>query len=152
MGTLLFPSQECYPFLSPPLSHDLVVRAVKLWCKGLAEIEGMGAIAWSWQSIEGAMVKALIALEIVGLNPTHRGKKQDKTERFRQKMWNPAPPSCEPGPGYDVKLLESALDRVVTKWPQGEKSPKQHLCTDEGYSCEPAWAVLKKRHYVPRAR
>jgi len=37
------------------------------------EMEG---IAWSWQSIDGALVKAPLALEAVGRNPTDRGKRE----------------------------------------------------------------------------
>ena len=36
------------------------------------ELEG---ITWEWQSLDGAMVKAPLALESVGRNPTDRGKK-----------------------------------------------------------------------------
>jgi hypothetical protein len=35
----------------------------------------MEGIAWEWQSLDGAMVKAPLALESVGGNPTDRGKK-----------------------------------------------------------------------------
>jgi hypothetical protein len=47
---------------------------VRLWRKGLAEYDEIEGIAWSWQSIDGAMVKAPLALEAVGANPTDRGK------------------------------------------------------------------------------
>lgn len=55
----------------------------KLWKKGLAEYDEMAGIAWSWQSIDGAMTKAPTAKEAVGPNPTDRGKK-----------WNQATHSC----------------------------------------------------------
>jgi hypothetical protein len=42
----------------------------ELWAK--VEMQG---IAWDWQSVDGAMVKAPLALECVGANPTERGKK-----------------------------------------------------------------------------
>ncbi len=42
------------------------------------ELEG---IEWEWQSIDGSMVKAPLALESVGKNPTDRGKNGDKTIR-----------------------------------------------------------------------
>jgi transposase len=71
---------------------------VKLWRKGLAEYDEMEGIAWSWQSIDGAMVKAPMALEAVGPNPTDRGKKWDQTKRSRRRTWNPSLPSRERGP------------------------------------------------------
>lgn len=47
----------------------------KLWAMGLAEYDEMEGIAWRWQSIDGAMMKAPLAQESVGPNPTDRGKK-----------------------------------------------------------------------------
>jgi hypothetical protein len=43
---------------------------VACWRSGLAEYDEMEGIAWNWQSIDGAMVKALLAQETVGRNPT----------------------------------------------------------------------------------
>ncbi|MDM0117746.1 transposase [Variovorax sp. J22R133] len=47
-----------------------------LWKAGLAEYDQMQGIAWRWQSIDGAMMKAPLAQEAVGPNPTDRGKKK----------------------------------------------------------------------------
>lgn len=69
----------------------------RLWRKGLAEYDEMEGIAWSWQSIDGAMVKAPLALEAVGANPTDRGKKWDQAEPPRRRQWNPAIVSRERG-------------------------------------------------------
>ena len=49
-----------------------------LWQAGLAEYDDMEGIAWRWQSIDGAMTKAPLALEAVGRNPTDREKKERK--------------------------------------------------------------------------
>lgn len=70
---------------------------VKLWRKGLAEYDEMEGIAWSWQSIDGAMVKAPMAQEAVGPNPTDRGKKWDEAKRSRRREWNPVIASRERG-------------------------------------------------------
>jgi transposase len=43
---------------------------LRLWRAGLAEYDEMEAIAWNWQSIDGAMHKAPLATECVGPNPT----------------------------------------------------------------------------------
>lgn len=71
---------------------------VKLWRKGLAEYDEMEGIAWSWQSMDGAMVKAPLALESVGPNPTDRGKKWDQAKSSRRRAWNPAVPGRERSP------------------------------------------------------
>ena len=67
----------------------------KLWRRGLAEYDELEGIAWSWQSIDGAMVKAPLAREAVGPNPTDRGKKWDETQLARRRPWNPAVASRE---------------------------------------------------------
>ncbi len=43
------------------------------------ELEGIG---WEWQSVDGRMIKAPLALESVGKNPADRGKNGDKTLCF----------------------------------------------------------------------
>ena len=62
----------------------------KLWEAGLAEFDDMEGIAWAWQSIDGAMMKAPLAQETVGKNPTDRGKKWEQKEFVSRRAWNPA--------------------------------------------------------------
>ena len=63
---------------------------VALWRAGLAEYDEMEGIAWSWQSIDGALVKAPLALEAVGRNPTDRGKKRKQAPFINGRPWCPA--------------------------------------------------------------
>ena len=68
-------------FGSPSAIHSHFIRwmhagfFVALWRAGLGEYDEMEGIAWRWQSIDGAMVKAPLAQDAVGPNPTDRGKK-----------------------------------------------------------------------------
>jgi len=62
---------------------------VRLWRKSLAEYDDMEGIVWAWQSIDGSMVKAPLALEAVGPNPTDRGKKRDQAQPACRREWNP---------------------------------------------------------------
>lgn len=62
----------------------------KLWRAGLAEYDQMEGIAWDWQSIDGAMGKAPLAIECVGPNPTDRGKKWTQAQRAHRRAWRPA--------------------------------------------------------------
>ena len=50
----------------------------QLWHASLLEYDELEGIAWEWQSLDGAMVKAPMALESVGRNLTDRGKRQQK--------------------------------------------------------------------------
>lgn len=61
-----------------------------LWKTGLAEYDDMEGIAWRWQSIDGAMLKAPLAQDAVGPNPTDRGKKWQQTPPAGGRAWRPA--------------------------------------------------------------
>ncbi len=61
----------------------------RLWRLGLAEVDELAGIAWSWNSVDCSMVKAPLAREAVGANPTDRGKKGDKAQSHRRRSWNP---------------------------------------------------------------
>jgi len=61
-----------------------------LWQAGLAEYDAMEGIAWRWQSIDGALVKAPLAQESVGANPTDRGNKWEQADAVSRRAWHPA--------------------------------------------------------------
>jgi Transposase and inactivated derivatives len=68
-----------------------------LWQAGLAEYDEMEGIAWRWQSVDGALVKAPLAQESVGSNPTDRGKKWKQANAARGRAWDPAVPHRQRG-------------------------------------------------------
>ena len=49
-----------------------------LWKSGLVEYDEFETIAWVWQSINGAMMKAPMARQSVGSDPTDQGRKRSK--------------------------------------------------------------------------
>jgi transposase len=63
---------------------------VKLWQAGLAEFDEMEGIDWSWQSLDSSTVKAPLAQEAVGGNPTDRGKKRKQAASPGGRPWNPS--------------------------------------------------------------
>ena len=48
-----------------------------LWKAGLAEYDQMEGIAWRWQSVDGAMMKAPLAQEAARARPDGSGKKKE---------------------------------------------------------------------------
>lgn len=60
-----------------------------LWKAGLAEYDEAEGIAWEWQSADGAMMKAPLAQEAVGPNPTDRGKKRKQATSPGGRAWRP---------------------------------------------------------------
>lgn len=51
-----------------------------LWKAGLAEYDDLEGIAWRWQSIDGAMMKAPLTQESGGANPTDRGGEMEASD------------------------------------------------------------------------
>ena len=84
---------------SPSSVHGYFTRWMKagfflsLWRAGLAEYDEMEGISWQWQSIDGAMIKAPMAQEEVGRNPTDRGKKRQQASHPCRQAWRHAIPS-----------------------------------------------------------
>ena len=93
-----------------------------LWRSGLAEYEEMEGIAWDWQSIDGALVKAPLAIDCVGANV------------------------------HDVKLLAATLDQVVRARPASSSEMPQRLCADAGYKGAPARREAEMRNYQPHIK
>jgi transposase len=60
-----------------------------LWRAGLAEYQELQGIAWRWQSIDAVMMKAPLAQQTVGSNPTDRGKKRKQTSSTGRRSWRP---------------------------------------------------------------
>ena len=65
---------------------------LELWKAGLAEYDEMEGIAWEWQSVDGSTMKAPLAQEAVGPNPTDRGKKRKQAPPPGRRPWHPAVP------------------------------------------------------------
>jgi transposase len=63
---------------------------LELWRKGLAEYDELEGIAWEWQSIDATQLKAPLAQEAVGPNPTDRGKKWNQDNRYSRRRWTPS--------------------------------------------------------------
>ena len=61
-----------------------------LWQSGLAEHDEFEGIAWRWQSIDGPMMKAPLAQQSAGPNPTDRGKKWEQAPFAVGRKWRPA--------------------------------------------------------------
>jgi transposase len=61
-----------------------------LWQAGLAEFDEMEGIAWRWQSVDGCTIKAPLARDSVGPNPTDRGKKWKQKASACRRAWGPA--------------------------------------------------------------
>jgi transposase len=107
---------------------------VRPWRKGLAEHDDLEGIAWTWQSIDGAMVKAPLAQEAVSPDPTDRGKKGSNHSLLVDERGIPRSIVAGGAQVHDVKLLEPTLDQTVATRPPPENPPRENLCLDAGYA------------------
>ncbi|MGR9117576.1 MAG: IS5 family transposase [Gammaproteobacteria bacterium] len=124
-----------------------------LWQKGLMEYDEMEGIAWEWQSLDGALVKAPLARESVGRNPTDRGKKRgSKRSVLTDQKGVPLSIVISGANTHDVKLLAATIHGIVIERPWGEKDTKQHLCLDAGYVGEKAEQTVVGSGYVSHIR
>ena len=53
---------------------------LRMWQEGLMTYDEWCGLGWEWQSVDGCMVKAPLARDAAGRNPTDRGKKRDETQ------------------------------------------------------------------------
>lgn len=60
-----------------------------VWKAGLAEYDDMAGVAWRWQRVGGAMMKAPLAQAAVGPNSMDRGKQRQQAPPAAGRPWRP---------------------------------------------------------------
>ena len=98
----------------------------------------MEGMAWDWQRVDGAMVKAPLAIEGVGANPTDRGKKGRQRSGLVDGRGVPLSLVARGANGQEAKLLEATIEGVVSARPAPPRRRRQHLGADAGYKGTPA--------------
>lgn len=107
----------------------------------------MEGIAWKRQSVDGSMVKAPLAQEAVGPNPTDRGKNGSKRHLLVDGLGVPLSLIVTGANRHDVSQLVAVLDAVVLVHP-GQDKP--YLYADKGYDGQPAQDEIVSHGYAPR--
>lgn len=90
-----------------------------LWRNSLLEYGELEGLGWEWRSLDGAIVKAPLALESVGRNPTGRGRHGGKRSVMADAKGAPLAIVLSGANTHDAKLLAEALGGVVIVRPQG---------------------------------
>ena len=62
----------------------------RIWEAGLLKYAELKGIKWEWQAADGCQIKAPLAQESVGSNPTDRGKKWAQSDGSCRGEWSPA--------------------------------------------------------------
>lgn len=113
-------------------------------------------IDWRWLSVDGCLTKAPLARsEVVGRNPTDRGKRGVKRSLLVDARGMPLGLAVGPANRNDHLLLSATLDGLIVPRPAPARLV-QHLCLDLGYDDAGSRREAAQRGYVahirPRAR
>jgi putative transposase len=102
--------------------------------RALVEDGPMEGIAWRWQSIDAATLKAPLAQEGVGKKPTDRGKKLEQRHLLVDGRGAPLSRIVTGANQHDVTQLEAVLANIMAKRKNALLRRTQHLCADAGWS------------------
>lgn len=118
----------------------------QLWLKGLIIFDETEGVDWEWQSADGTMVKAPLAQESVGPNPTDRGKNGTKRIVLTDGHGVPLSLVLDGANRHDSKLIDKLLMEKVASGPDGQKN----LCLDAAFVGKEN--AVTEAGYVPHIR
>ena len=90
--------------------------------------------------------------DLVGANPTDRGKKGVKRSLLVEADGGPLSVVIAGANVPDFKLLEATLEAIVVARPEPTEEAPQHLCLDKGYDKQPAREVVERHDYQAHIR
>jgi len=90
--------------------------------------------------------------DLVGANPTDRGKKGVKRSLLVEAGGGPLAVVVGGANVHDTKLLHATLEAIVVERPQPTEEKPQHLCLDKGYDNPTGRQAAADHHYVPHIR
>ena len=143
---------------TPPLRGWLVHRYFQKWTRagvfkrmwqaGLVEYDQTKGIVWTWQAVDGTMIKAPLGGQETGPNPTDRAKSGTKRSVLVDAKGVPLGLVISGANTPDATLLEPTLwaKRANQIEPTDPDTP-QNLCLDKGYSGEPCQQVVQTHGY-----
>lgn len=124
----------------------------RLWARLLTECQDLGGVDWGWQSADAAMGKARSGGDLIGRNPTDRGKNGVKKSLLVEANGGPLAVVIAGANRHDTKLLAATLAAVVVERPATSAEQPQHLCLDKGYDNPTGAAAVAAHHYVGHIR
>lgn len=124
----------------------------RIWAVLVADMDGLGEVAWEWQAADTSMGKARLGGDQIGPNPTDRGKNGVKRSLLTDAEGGPLAVVVSGANVHDQKLLAATLDAVVVERPEPTEDEPQHLCLDKGYDSSAVRQAAMDRHYEPHIR
>ena len=90
--------------------------------------------------------------DLIGPNPTDRGKKGVKRSLLTEADGGPLAVVVSGANRHDTKLLSETLDAIVVERPQPTAEHPQHLCLDKGYDNPTGHQAVADHRYTPHIR
>ncbi len=90
--------------------------------------------------------------DLIGRNPTDRGKKGVKRSLLVEKEGGPLSVVIAGANRHDTKLLDATLEAIVVERPTPTEEEPQHLCLDKGYDNPTGHEAAQAHGYVPHIR
>jgi putative transposase len=123
----------------------------RLWRVAARRYNEMRGIAWRWLSVDGCLTKApLSRSEVVGPNPTDRGKQGVKRSLLVDGRGLPLALVVGPANRNDHLLLADTLDAMILR--PSLRLGRPHLCLDRGYNDQNSRRVAARRGYIAHIR
>jgi putative transposase len=124
----------------------------RLWRVAARRYDEVCGIDWRWLAVDGCLTKApLSRSEVVGRNPTDRGKQGVKRSLLVDGRGVPLALTIGPAHRNDHLLLADTLDGLVVRRPS-RSYLVQHLCLDLGYDDAGSRREVAKRGYRAHIR
>lgn len=124
----------------------------RLWRVAARRYDEVQGLDWRWLSVDGCLTKApLSRSEVVGRNPTDRGKQGVKRSLLVDGNGMPLALALGPANRNDHLLLAETLDGLVARRPS-RAALVQHLCLDLGYDDAGSRREAAQRGYVSHIR
>ncbi len=122
---------------------------VALWQSGLAEYDEFEGTAWRWHSIDGAMMKAPLAQQSVGPDPTDRRKNGSNRHLLVDGDGVSLSLFVTGANRHDFSQLAAVLDAIVVQRANPPHRRHKHLCADAGETGVPAMKGIEEHGYIP---
>lgn len=123
-----------------------------IWSALTAACEERGGLDWTWQAADGAMGKARLGGDLIGPNPTDRGKKGVKRSLLVEANGGPLAVIIAGANVHDTKLLDATFASIIVERPNSTPERPQHVCLDKGYDNPTGHTTVEKYGYIPHIR
>ncbi len=90
--------------------------------------------------------------DLIGRNPTDRGKKGVKRSLLVEEGGGPLSIVIAGANRHDTKLLQATLEAIVVERPAPTEEAPQNLCLDKGYDNPSGREAAQTHGYVPHIR